>query len=142
MAQIHVRIAGVDAPELAHFGRPSQPYSTEALEWLRGYILHRRVRAYIYRRDQYDRAVATVYVRRGLLRRDVGLQMLKHGWATVYEAKMGAEFGTFEERYRRAEWWAKKRRRGMWAGKMTEFESPKDFKARMAVIEGGKTRKG
>lgn len=60
----------------------------------------------------------------------------------MYEAKMGAEFGTFEERYRRAEWWAKKRRRGMWAGKMTEFESPKDFKARMAVIEGGKTRKG
>lgn len=139
--QIHIRIAGVDAPELAHFGRPAQPYSTEALEWLRGYILHRRVRAYIYRRDQYDRVIATVYVRRGLLRRDVGLQLLKRGLATVYEAKMGAEFGQFEERYRRAEWWAKKRRRGMWAAKTVAFESPRDFKARMALLEGGKPGK-
>lgn len=72
----------------------------------------------------------------------MGLQMLKRGWATVYEAKMGAEFGTFENRYRRAEWWAKKRRRGMWAGKMTDYESPRDFKARMALTDEGKTGKG
>ena len=89
------------------------------------------MRAYVYKRDQYDRAVATVYVRRGLLRRDVGLQMLKSGLATVYEAKTGAEFGELEAKYRRAEWWAKKRRKGMWSGKKTEYESPRDYKTRM-----------
>ncbi|KAI9845798.1 MAG: putative endonuclease lcl3 [Sclerophora amabilis] len=135
---ISVRLAGVDAPELAHFGRPAQPYSSEALNWLRDYILHRRVRAYIYKRDQYDRVVSTVYVRRGLLRRDVGLQMLKEGLATVYEAKTGAEFGRVEARYRRAEWWAKTKRKGMWGGKKSDFESPRDFKTRVTSAEGTK----
>ncbi|KAI9835145.1 MAG: putative endonuclease lcl3 [Sarea resinae] len=130
---IHVRLAGVDAPELAHFGRPEQPHAKEALDWLTSYIMHRRVRAYVYKRDQYDRVVSTVYVRRGLLRRDVGLQMLKRGLATVYEAKTGAEFGKVEEKYRRAEWWAKKRRRGMWAGGNKGFESPRDYKTRMGM---------
>ena len=125
-----MRLAGIDAPELAHFGRPSQPGAKEALDWLTSYILHRRVRNYVYKRDQYDRAVATVYVRRWLVRRDVGLEMLKRGLATVYEAKTGAEFGRLEDRYRRAEWWAKKRRKGIW-GVEGKFESPRDFKTRM-----------
>ena len=128
---IHVRLAGVDAPELAHFGRPSQPYGQEAVDWLSKYILHRRVRAHIYKRDQYDRAVATVYVRKWLLRRDVGLQMLKGGLATVYEAKTGAEFGALESKYRSAEKWAKLKRKGMWGGKKKDFESPRDYKSRM-----------
>ncbi|KAI9803969.1 MAG: putative endonuclease lcl3 [Piccolia ochrophora] len=132
---IHIRLAGVDAPEQSHFGRPAQPYSAEALAWLRSYILHRRVRAYVYKRDQYERVVATVYVRRGLLRRDVGLQMLKRGWATVYEAKSGAEFGALEDRYRRAEWWARKRRSGMW--KSGGGESPREYKTRYGVGGGG-----
>ena len=84
----------------------------------------------MYKRDQYDRAVAMVYVRKGLLRRDVGLQMLKRGLVTVYEAKTGAEFGAVEEKYRKAELWAKKRRKGMWGGKAADFESPREFKNR------------
>ena len=121
----------MDAPELAHFGRPSQPFSQEALNWLTTYVLHRRVRAYLYKKDQYDRAVATVYVWRWLLRRDVGLQMLKRGLATVYEAKTGAEFGNLESKYRKAEQWAKLKRKGMWGGNPKNFESPRDYKSRM-----------
>ncbi|TKA73329.1 hypothetical protein B0A49_05253 [Cryomyces minteri] len=144
-SQIHVRIAGIDAPELAHFGRPSQPYSSEALLWLRRYILHRHVRAYIYKRDQYERVVATVWVRRWLIRRDVGLEMLKAGLATVYEAKMGSEFGAYEEKYREAERRAKRAGVGMWrepgllARWMGEgkgvLESPREFKTRMTMGE-------
>lgn len=38
--------------------------------------------------------------------------MLKAGLATVYEAKSGAEFGVgLEEKYRKAEWWAKLKKR-------------------------------
>lgn len=131
--QIHVRLAGIDAPEGAHFGKPAQPYSAEALEWLKSYIMNRRVRAYIYKRDQYERVVATVWVRRFLLRKDVGKEMLKRGLATVYEAKMGAEYGDFEQKYRGIEEVAKMKRRGMWSMKPSAYESPRDYKTRTAA---------
>jgi endonuclease YncB( thermonuclease family) len=132
--QIHVRLAGIDAPEGAHFGKPAQPYSAEALEWLKNYIMNRRVRAYIYKRDQYERVVATVWVRRFLFRKDVGKEMLKAGMATVYEAKMGAEFGDFEEKYRKIEELAKKKQRGMWSSKAEDYESPRDYKTRTSAL--------
>lgn len=94
------------------------------------------MRAKIYRRDQYDRIVATVYVRRFLLRRDVGLEMLKRGLATTYEAKTGAEFGGVEEKYKDAEALAKAKKRGIWGGKPHLFESPHEYKLRMKSQEG------
>ncbi|RFU25027.1 hypothetical protein B7463_g11311, partial [Scytalidium lignicola] len=114
---IHIRIAGIDAPESAHFGKPAQPLATEALAWLKNYILNRRVRVHIYKRDQYERVVATVHVRRFLLRKDVGLEMLKAGLATLYEAKIGAEFGKSEKKYRREEDKARRKKLGIWSGK-------------------------
>lgn len=115
---IHVRIAGIDAPELAHFGRPSQPGGQEALDFLRSYVLHRYLRVYLYRRDQYERVVASVYIRTwgGLSRKDVGLVMLDKGLATVYEAKFGSEFGNQEDTYRHAEAQAKRAGLGIWKG--------------------------
>ena len=101
---------------------------------MRSYLLDRRVRAYVYKRDQYERVVATVWVRRGLFwwlfRKDVGLQMLKAGLATVYEANAGAEFGAFEQKYRMTEETAKKKKKGMWAGNAKDYESPRDYKTR------------
>ncbi|KAF9633487.1 hypothetical protein BFW01_g4381 [Lasiodiplodia theobromae] len=142
---IHIRIAGIDAPEMAHFGRPAQPYSQEAYDWLKNYILNRRVRAYIYRRDQYDRVVASVFVRHGLFRRDVGLEMLKSGLATVYEAKTGSEFGDLEQKYRDAEAKAKEGGVGMWTQPSVlgrffskpkeKLESPREYKDRMKAEE-------
>ncbi|KAL4907538.1 putative endonuclease lcl3 [Aspergillus multicolor] len=140
---VHVRLAGIDAPELAHFGRPEQPHAREAHEWLTSYLLDRRVRAYLYRSDQYQRVVATVYVRQFLdfplpfRRRDVSYEMLRRGLATVYEAKSGAEFGgeATEAKYRNAEWWAKLKGNGMWKGyrRNKEFESPRDYKTRVGL---------
>lgn len=129
---LSIRIAGIDAPELAHFGKPAQPSASAALAWLTNYILHRRVRCYIHRVDQYNRLVATVYVRRGLFRRDVGLQMLRAGWATVYEAKTGVVFGGpgWDEKYKEAEEKARRERKGMWAVN-GRVETPREFKNRM-----------
>ncbi|CAK7271254.1 putative endonuclease lcl3 [Sporothrix epigloea] len=142
---IPVRIAGVDAPECAHFGRPAQPYSGEALDFLTQYLLGRRVRAYLYRRDQYDRVVARVIVRRFLFfKRDVGLEMVKRGLATCYEAKTGAEFGGRETQYRIAEARAKSRKKGLWSGQLGrngvaapsgEIETPREYKTRMAALD-------
>lgn len=138
---LHVRLAGVDAPEMAHFGRPAQPYSKEALDWLKDSVLHKYVRVYPYRPDQYGRVVCSVYRRKLLFfRSDVGLNMLKCGLATVYEAKFGSEFGNKEEEYRAAEEKAKQKNIGLWQqpglmarilGKKGSFESPRDYKTRM-----------
>ncbi|OJK01057.1 hypothetical protein ASPACDRAFT_42557 [Aspergillus aculeatus ATCC 16872] len=140
---IHIRLAGIDAPELAHFGRPAQPFSKEAHEWLTAYLSNRRVRAYVHRHDQYQRVVATAVVRRALdfpipfRRRDVSYEMLRKGLATVYEAKSGAEFGgtATERKYRQAERWAKLRGLGMWKGfrRNKAWESPRDYKTRMGL---------
>ncbi|WPH01703.1 Hypothetical protein R9X50_00455500 [Acrodontium crateriforme] len=147
---LHVRIAGVDAPERAHFGRPEQPFGREAMEWLTRFILHRSVRVYPYRRDQYDRVVCSVSKRTwgGLVRSDVGLAMLKNGFATVYEAKFGSEFGDMEAEYRAAEARAKERKVGMWSQTETGLvakllgrrgadavESPRQYKNRIAKEE-------
>lgn len=145
-----MRIAGIDAPEGPYFGRPAQPFSAEARAFLESYIIHRRVRAFIYRRDQYDRVVATVYVRRPpfFLRRDVGLEMLRLGLATTYEGKMGAEFGgpKVEALYREAEAAARKKGKGLWSPekqpgffsarkKVGVVESPMAYKRRMKALD-------
>lgn len=91
-------------------------------------ILDHRVRAYIHSRDQYNRVVATVYVRKFLLRRDVGLQLLKQGLATTYEAKSGVEWGGKEEVYKAAEAKARAKRLGIWSAKRSDFVSPRAYK--------------
>lgn len=54
---IHIRIAGVDAPEAAHFGRPAQPYAPEALAWLKNAIEGKTLYCQLIHRDQYSRIV-------------------------------------------------------------------------------------
>ena len=85
--------------------------------------------------------VASVYRRRALdfpipfRWRDVSYEMLRRGLATVYEAKVGAEFGgdAMETKYRKAEWWAKLKKKGMWKDK--GLESPREYKTRMGMGE-------
>lgn len=84
------------------------------------------------------------------MRRDVGLEMLKRGLATVYEAKFGSEFGKYEAKYRQAEEKAKRRKIGMWAepsvwerltgSKKSVLESPREYKSRMSTLEKGKAK--
>lgn len=88
----------------------------------------RNVRAYILRSDQYDRVIATVYCWRWGIRRDIGLEMLKRGLATTYEAKTGVEFGGREAVYKAAEAEAKAAKRGIWS--LERFESPREYKDR------------
>ena len=100
------------------------------------------MRAHIYKRDQYERVVATVRVRRWLvLRRDVGLAMLRRGLATTYEAKTGAEFGGLEDKYRAAEEKARRARKGMWSGQRWggKVETPREYKTRVASEEKART---
>ncbi|KAF8917898.1 hypothetical protein CPB85DRAFT_1214547 [Mucidula mucida] len=137
---IHVRIAGVDAPEAAHFGRPAQPYSEEALTWLRKKILGKTLYCQVIRRDQYSRVVAVVVSPPRILPgtffsgKNLSLEMLKAGWVTTYE-QAGAEYGNWgKEEYLRVEMEAKVARRGMWANGLSG-ESPAAYKKRHASLE-------
>lgn len=128
---IHVRLNGVDAPENAHFGRPAQPYSTEALQWLRSMILGRRVRFFPLTTDQYGRTVGEVIIRGkrwfNFFRKfNVSAEMLKNGWATVYEAKTGAEFNGHKELFINLEKEAKRKRKGIFVQK--NLETPREYK--------------
>ncbi|WVF69214.1 hypothetical protein IAT40_003990 [Kwoniella sp. CBS 6097] len=131
---LHIRIAGVDAPENAHFGQPAQPHAKESLEWLRATILGRRMRCQLLAKDQYNRIVAVPYISRTLLwDKPLPLLMLKEGMAVVYEAG-GAEYGPWGlGRMKAIEADAKKSKKGLWA--LKKFEHPSDFKARMKATE-------
>lgn len=93
--------------------------------------------------------MAQVYVRKWLRKKDVGLEMLKCGLASVYEAKSGSEFGTSEQQYRDAETQAKERKVGMWTqpgfmGRLRgetakKLESPREYKSRHAAAEKRKS---
>lgn len=118
------------------------------------------MRAHVYKRDQYERIVATIYLRRFLFfRQDIGLEMLRRGLATTYEAKTGVEFGgeSMERKYRDAEAEARRKNLGLWsalAGKSKgwfglgkpdgkgeqSFETPRQFKNRMR--DAGKAENG
>jgi endonuclease YncB( thermonuclease family) len=64
--------------------------------------------------------------------------MVKRGLATTYEAKSGGEYGGLKQVYERAEAKAKRKKKGMWSGKPSEFESPREYKTRLAE-QGYKT---
>ncbi|KAJ7242752.1 hypothetical protein B0H12DRAFT_1023541 [Mycena haematopus] len=136
----HIRIAGVDAPEAAHFGKPAQPYSEESLAWLKQAILGKTVYCQLLRRDQYARIVAIVTLPPRFLPaswasgRSLSLEMLKAGWVTTYE-QAGAEYGKWgKEEFLRIENEAKAARRGMWANGTTA-ESPSEYKRRHAQAD-------
>ncbi|KAK9382815.1 uncharacterized protein V2V93DRAFT_363578 [Kockiozyma suomiensis] len=127
---IHIRLCGIDAPECASFGHPGQRYSTEAKQWLKSYVLGKRVTVRLDLLDQYQRAVGKATVWTILGPRDVSAEMLKAGWAIVYESNRNASFGTTRKQYEMLEDHAKKKRVGVWQS--TEgFETPSEYKRRM-----------
>ncbi|CAN3366878.1 hypothetical protein DICA4_F02476 [Diutina catenulata] len=124
---LSIRLAGVDAPERSHFGRPAQPYSEEALAWLQNHLEGKKVKIIPYSIDQYQRVVARAEVRTWRGRRDVGEQMLKAGMAVVYTAKYGAQYGGREQVYSRLEERARNKGRGLWANGGPQ-QTPMEYK--------------
>lgn len=121
-----IRLLGIDAPERLHWGKPAQPLSEEALQWLKQYVDGRYVAITPYSIDQYKRVVARAQVWKWTGRKDVSAEMIKQGLAVVYESKVGAEFGEYEGWYRRLEARAKRLRRGVWG--LRKFQTPGAFK--------------
>ncbi|KIM61809.1 hypothetical protein SCLCIDRAFT_121039 [Scleroderma citrinum Foug A] len=139
---IHIRIAGVDAPEGAHFGKPAQPHAEESLLWLRRRIEGKTVYCQLIRKDQYGRIIAVPTIPRRFLPTLLGkrwgsplaLEMLRAGMGTTYE-QAGAEYGPWtREEFLRVEAEARASRRGMWKhGRI--IETPAEYKRRHALLQ-------
>jgi endonuclease YncB( thermonuclease family) len=119
---IHVRLAGIDAPECAHFGLLGQRFGPEAKAWLQRTLLNQPVRLVLYQRDRFGRVVAHAWrpLRIPFLGglapgRNVSLEMVRAGYAEVYRGA-GACYGHLREALEKAEQQAIRRRVGMWAG--------------------------
>ncbi|KAJ2986752.1 hypothetical protein NUW54_g9645 [Trametes sanguinea] len=132
---IHIRIAGVDAPETGHFGRPAQPFSGESLTWLKNQVEGKFVYCQLVRRDQFGRIVSAVHLKPRLFPgwlatgKDLSLEMLRAGWASVYE-QAGAEYGRSGlEEFLRVQKEAQRAKRGMWKYG-TQGETPAEYKKR------------
>lgn len=121
-----IRLAGIDAPESLHWGKPAQPLSEEALLWLRKFVDGRNVTINPHLIDQYKRVVASASVWKWTGKKDISAEMIKLGLAIVYESKIGAEFGGKEQWYRDLERKAKRLRKGVWG--LKRFQTPGQYK--------------
>eukprot|EP00698_Gefionella_okellyi_P001045 TRINITY_DN1091_c0_g1_i1.p1 TRINITY_DN1091_c0_g1~~TRINITY_DN1091_c0_g1_i1.p1 ORF type:complete len:186 (+),score=35.59 TRINITY_DN1091_c0_g1_i1:145-702(+) len=126
---VYVRLAGIDAPEMAHFGGAGQPFAEEARDYLKSLIDDKMVTVELLQRDQYRRAVSMVWVRKpwSLFRTNVSLEMVRKGLAVVYTSA-GAQYGDILPKLKDAEEKAKNDKVGMWK-QGRKFVSPKDYKA-------------
>ncbi|KAF8895191.1 hypothetical protein BD779DRAFT_1498029 [Infundibulicybe gibba] len=138
---IHIRIAGADAPEAAHFGRPAQPHAPESLAWLRSRILGKRVKCQLIKRDQYSRVVAAVLTPSESVfsrtmrnpRRSLALEMIRAGCGTTYQ-QAGADYAPWgKDAFLRIEEEARSKRRGMWKHGVDSVETPGEYKRRHAA---------
>jgi len=130
---IHVRLAGVDAPEASHFGLPAQEGAKEAKDWLTNAVLGKFVYCQLLHKDQYSRVVADVYLPPRLLPgslfygRSLSIEFLRTGLVEIYTSS-GAVYGrhTLEE-YKSVEEEARLARRGLWkdgkpGGRVAEYK--------------------
>lgn len=106
----HVRLLGINAPEIAHDDEPGEPLGEMARAWLQKRVQGRLVQLVfdVQRRDGYGRLLAQVFLRDGSW---VNGELVARGLAHVY---------TFEPNHRFAarllalEEQARKARRGIW----------------------------
>ncbi|KAG0277083.1 putative endonuclease lcl3 [Linnemannia exigua] len=116
---LHIRIAGVDAPEGAHFGMPAQPFSTESLAWLRKELMGKTVTVQPYAKDRYERVVSMAWYPSFLPllpKKNVSKEMLKVGYGQIYR-QAGSQYGGLLKEFERIEKKAKANKIGIWSQK-------------------------
>ena len=95
-----IRFYGIDAPELAHDGRPAQAYGRQAQVFVRRLLLRRRVRVRLTGETSYRRPVGEVFVEG----RSASRELVRAGlaWWNVRHARADRELGRLERGAREA----------------------------------------
>ncbi|MFC0710620.1 thermonuclease family protein [Azorhizophilus paspali] len=107
--QIHVRLAGIDAPEA------SQPYGDQARQTLSELVLGKRATLQVAARDSTGRSVAQLTVEG----RDINLEMVRYGaaWVAYNQDAPPPHLLPVEAE-------AKRQRRGLWAQAKGDIVAP------------------
>jgi endonuclease YncB( thermonuclease family) len=85
--QFHVRIIGIDAPEMKSLLPTERVRAIIARNFLRNYILYKVVTLYVTKNlDPWRRVLAVVYDRNGQY--DIGECMILNGHAIVYQGRL------------------------------------------------------
>lgn len=136
---LSIRLAGVDAPELGHYGNKGQPLAKESQDYLASLLSGRKLCIVMHKIDLYGRPVATVTFRRWFLlgERNVSVEMVKAGYACVFPGKY-ADYGEMEAELRREEARAKRRRIGIWG--LSNYVSPMEYKREMLTAHARQSR--
>lgn len=119
---LSVRLAGVDAPETAHFGAAGQKFGKIAKDWLKRTAQDKHATLSIHSTDQYNRILGTVHVKHenplfrmfGFRRKNLSVELARAGLAEVYRGP-NAEYGGQRELLEKLEKVARSKRIGMWS---------------------------
>ncbi|KAF9584302.1 putative endonuclease lcl3 [Lunasporangiospora selenospora] len=98
---------------------PAQPFSQEALEWLRKQVKGKTVLVKPLSKDRYDRVVSMAWSPRRfpfLPKKNVSEEILKVGLAQVYR-QAGSEYDGMLERFNKLEAKATAQKVGIWSQK-------------------------
>mmetsp|Transcript_16772 Transcript_16772/g.28448 ORF Transcript_16772/g.28448 Transcript_16772/m.28448 type:complete len:283 (+) Transcript_16772:83-931(+) len=131
---IAVRIAAVDTPEIAKFGKPGQAFSEEAKEFAASKLLGKRVSIKLLARDRYGRVLGLVKYKDNKIlpsilsrKKDISEQLLERGLAVVYR-QSGAEYDGPIEHWNQIEKKAIRSKKGVWKNGKDKAVLPSDFK--------------
>ena len=137
---IIVRIAAVDTPEIAKYGKPGQKYGKEAADFTKRAILGKSVSLKLLSKDKYNRALGIVKYKDGFVEKDLSAELLSHGLAVVYR-QSGAQYDGGIDRWNVLEANAKASKLGIWSEKNVIL--PSEFKKKIATeSKKQKTLKG
>jgi endonuclease YncB( thermonuclease family) len=116
-----IRLAGIDCPETPKQGKEGQPFGKEAADFLSELIYRKKITIQLQNCDQYNRIVATVLVEG----QDVSIEMLRNGYAHLYQGK-GACYGGKEKEMRKVFEEAKLVGKGIWS--QSKVQTPSEYK--------------
>lgn len=100
-----IRLSYIDAPEIAHNGKESQPYGLEAKAFLMSMILNKTVLIKENGNDPYGRFLGEVYL--GKL--NINQEMVKNGYAWAYSYNANQNYVSLEKT-------ARMKKLGLWKG--------------------------
>jgi len=98
--RLSIRVYGIDAPEMGQ-----KPWGDQSRQGLQALLPSGSVRLAVQDIDRYNRVVAQLYTND----QDVGLEMVRRGYAVVYE-----QYNRFPI-YKQAQIDAKQEQRGVWS---------------------------
>ncbi|KAK3265767.1 hypothetical protein CYMTET_25575 [Cymbomonas tetramitiformis] len=129
---LQLRLAGIDTPETAKFGKDGQPFGEEAKTFLKSRIEGRTLRVKLLHRDQYMRGVVIAERVSPFwpLRKCLSEEMLSAGLAYVYR-QQGAVYGGKQAFFEKLEAQAQREGRGVWS-LGDAAETPAEYKAKHA----------